>query len=55
MWSDCHKGGFSLITQLGELNAFGIIATHDLDLAKLVENHKIAANYSFNSLTRIMH
>jgi len=49
---DRHKGGFSLIKQLGELNAFGIIATHDLDLAKLVENHKIAANYSFNSLMK---
>jgi len=46
---DRHRGGFSLIKQLKELNAFGIISTHDLDLASLVGKHKIATNYSFNS------
>jgi len=46
---DRHKGGFSLIKQLNELNAFGIISTHDLELAKLAGNHMIAGNHSFNS------
>jgi DNA mismatch repair ATPase MutS len=46
---DRHKGGLSLIKQLKELNAFGIISTHDLDLAILVGKHKIVTNYSFNS------
>jgi len=46
---DRHKGGVSLIKQLSELNAFGIISTHDIELAKLAGNHMIAANYSFNS------
>lgn len=46
---DRYKGGVSLIKQLSELNAFGIISTHDLELAKLAGNHMIVANYSFNS------
>ncbi len=46
---DRHKGGVSLILQLCELNAFGIIATHDLELARLVEKQGVATNYSFNS------
>ena len=46
---DRHKGGVSLIRQLSELNAFGIISTHDLELAKLAGNRMIAVNYSFNS------
>ncbi|WPP53265.1 MutS-related protein [Catalinimonas niigatensis] len=46
---DRHKGGFSLIKQLSELNAFGIISTHDLELAKLAGQHSIVINYSFNS------
>ena len=46
---DRHKGGVSLIKQLSELNAFGIISTHDLELAKLAGHHMIVANYSFNS------
>jgi DNA mismatch repair ATPase MutS len=46
---DRHKGGFSLIKQLEELNAFGIISTHDLELASLAGKHKLVANYSFNS------
>jgi DNA mismatch repair ATPase MutS len=47
---DRHRGGFSLITQLKALNAFGIISTHDLELAALAGNHKIITNYSFNSI-----
>lgn len=46
---DRYKGGVSLIKQLSELNAFGIISTHDLELAKLAGNHMIVANFSFNS------
>ena len=49
---DRHKGGFSLIIQLKELNAFGMISTHDLDLAALAETNKIATNHSFNSSIR---
>lgn len=49
---DRHRGGFSLIKQLKELNAFGIISTHDLDLAILAGEHKIVTNYSFNSSIR---
>ncbi len=46
---DRHKGGFSLINQLSKLKTSGIIATHDIELAKLTENKKLVANYSFNS------
>ncbi|MBU2527277.1 MAG: DNA mismatch repair protein MutS [Bacteroidetes bacterium] len=46
---DRHKGGFSLINQLSKLKTSGIIATHDIELAKLTENRKIVKNYSFNS------
>jgi len=46
---DRHKGGFSLITQLSKLKTSGIIATHDIELAKLSENKMLVTNYSFNS------
>ena len=46
---DRHKGGFSLINQLSKLKTSGIIATHDIELAKLTENRKLVTNYSFNS------
>lgn len=46
---DRYKGGVSLIKQLHDLNAFGIISTHDLELARLAGNHTIVANFSFNS------
>lgn len=46
---DRYKGGASLIKQLSELNAFGIISTHDLELAKLTVNQSTVANFSFNS------
>ncbi|CAG5018912.1 DNA mismatch repair protein MutS [Dyadobacter sp. CECT 9275] len=49
---DRYKGGVSLIRQLNELNAFGIISTHDLELAKLSGRHMIVANFSFNSEIR---
>ncbi|WP_159471609.1 MutS-related protein [Dyadobacter sp. 3J3] len=46
---DRYAGGASLIKQLSELNAFGIISTHDLELAKLTANQKTVTNFSFNS------
>ena len=46
---DRHRGGFSLIKQLQELNAFGIISTHDLELAEEAGKHALVTNYSFNS------
>lgn len=46
---DRYKGGVSLIKQLGELNSFGIISTHDLELARLAGNHMMVCNHSFNS------
>jgi hypothetical protein len=46
---DRFRGGVSLIRQLGELNAFGMISTHDLDLAKLTKDFAIE-NFSFNSV-----
>lgn len=46
---DRHRGGFSLIHQLSQLQTSGIIATHDIELAKLAEDRKLVTNYSFNS------
>jgi len=46
---DRHKGGFSLIKQISKLNTSGIIATHDIELAKLSENKMLVKNHSFNS------
>jgi DNA mismatch repair ATPase MutS len=46
---DRHIGGFSLINQLSKLKTSGIIATHDIELAKLSEAKKLVENYSFNS------
>lgn len=46
---DRHKGGFSLINQLSKLKTSGIIATHDIELAKLGGDKKLVDNYSFNS------
>ncbi len=46
---DRHRGGFSLINQISKLKTSGIIATHDVNLAKLSENKMLVTNYSFNS------
>jgi len=46
---DRYKGGVSLIRQLSRLNAFGMISTHDLQLAKAASQHLPVRNYSFNS------
>lgn len=46
---DRHRGGFSFINQMSKLKTSGIIATHDIELAKLAENKMLVTNYSFNS------
>ncbi len=46
---DRHRGGYSLINQISKLKTSGIIATHDIELAKLAGNKKLVTNYSFNS------
>ena len=46
---DRHKGGYSLINQIGQLKTSGIIATHDIELAKLSGHKNLVTNYSFNS------
>lgn len=46
---DRHKGGFSLINQISKLKTSGIIATHDIELAKLCGSKMLVTNYSFNS------
>ncbi|WP_461101465.1 MutS-related protein [Spirosoma koreense] len=46
---DRYKGGVSLIRQLADLNAFGLISTHDLSLAKVASSYLAVVNYSFNS------
>jgi len=46
---DRHRGGFSLINQISRLPTSGIIATHDIELAKLSGNKMLVSNYSFNS------
>ncbi|MBJ7880632.1 MutS-related protein [Gelidibacter salicanalis] len=46
---DRHRGGFSFINQISKLKTSGIIATHDIELAKLAERRKLVTNYSFNS------
>tara|TARA_R110002049_G_scaffold303214_1_gene497353 strand:+ start:96 stop:1922 length:1827 start_codon:yes stop_codon:yes gene_type:complete len=46
---DRHRGGFSFINQISKLKTSGIIATHDIELAKLAANKMLVTNYSFNS------
>ncbi|WP_029034522.1 MutS-related protein [Salinimicrobium terrae] len=46
---DRHRGGFSFINQVSKLKTSGIIATHDIDLAKLSGDESLVTNYSFNS------
>ncbi len=46
---DRRTGAFSLIKQLKDLGASGIVSTHDLDFAAFAEEVMVVANYSFNS------
>lgn len=46
---DRHRGGFSFINQISKGKTSGIIATHDIELAKVAGSKKLVTNYSFNS------
>ena len=46
---DRYKGGISLIIQLKNADAAGLISTHDIALAELVGSKLGVSNYSFNS------
>jgi DNA mismatch repair ATPase MutS len=46
---DRHLGAESLVLQLNELNAFGLVSTHDLELGKLCEKNDLVTNYNFSS------
>lgn len=46
---DRHKGGYSLINQISTLKTSGIVATHDIELARLLQKKSLVTNYSFNS------
>ena len=46
---DRHKGSVSLIQQLNNKNAFGLISTHDLALSSLEKGNNKIKNYNFNS------
>lgn len=47
---DRHNGATSLIKQLSELKAFGLVSTHDLALGKLSTEMNNVENFSFNSI-----
>ncbi len=46
---DRFTGASSLIHQLSQLNAYGFVSTHDLNLGKMAEINNMITNYSFNS------
>lgn len=46
---DRFIGGVSLIRQLSDLNASGIISTHDIELARMTTDQSKVTNFSFNS------
>ena len=46
---DRHIGAESLILQLNNMNAFGLVSTHDLELGKLEKKHQKIMNYNFSS------
>jgi len=50
--TDRHKGAEALIRQLSQLNSFGLVSTHDLELGRLENKSDIITNYSFNSQIR---
>jgi DNA mismatch repair ATPase MutS len=49
---DRHLGSSTLIRQLHQGPAFGIISTHDLSLGELSQHHQDIDNFSFNSELR---
>jgi len=46
---DRNKGSISLIQQLNQKNALGLISTHDLTLSSLADENDLIENHSFNS------
>lgn len=46
---DRHLGAESLILQLNEMNAFGLVSTHDLKLGELQKSNNQISNYNFSS------
>lgn len=46
---DRHIGAESLILQLNNQDAFGLVSTHDLELGKLCEKNNQITNYNFSS------
>lgn len=46
---DRIAGSEALIRQVDDTNAFGIISTHDIELAELEERMSTVRNYSFHS------
>lgn len=46
---DRHHGAASLVKQLSQLNAMGIVSTHDLELGQLADDMPNIRNYSFDS------
>lgn len=46
---DRHSGALALARQLNELDCFGMISTHDLELGQLAEERQNILNFSFNS------
>jgi DNA mismatch repair ATPase MutS len=46
---DRHQGAASLVKQLSQLNAMGLVSTHDLELGQLATHMTNIKNYSFDS------
>ena len=46
---DRHQGAASLVKQLSQLNAMGLVSTHDLELGQLAADMPNIKNYSFDS------
>ncbi len=46
---DRHNGAASLIKQLSEMDCYGFVSTHDLELGNLTKSLSNLDNYSFNS------
>lgn len=46
---DRHLGAESLVLQLNNTAAFGLISTHDLELGKLENGNELIHNYNFSS------
>lgn len=47
--TDRHIGAESLILQLNDMNAFGLVSTHDLELGRLAKKNEKIMNFNFSS------